>query len=81
MRISLYAIVIPTLLIACFSFSAYWLATRQYDHGFAWLMAVGSLAAGVVGNALQVSSTDYRIRELEAKLERLSNKVWDKNIK
>lgn len=77
MRFSLKPIVFPLLVIACFSFSVFWLATRQHDRGFAWIMAVGSVLVGVIGNALYVYATDNRIRDLEAKLERLCSKVWE----
>ena len=77
MRFSLKPIFFPLLVIACFSFSVFWLATRHHDRGFAWIMAVGSVVVGVIGNALYIYTTDNRIRDLEAKIERLCSKVWD----
>jgi uncharacterized membrane protein (DUF485 family) len=81
MRFSLKPIFFPLLVITTFSFSVFWLATRQHDRGFAWIMAIGSVVVAVIGNALYVYTTDNRIRDLEAKLERLSTKVWNDGSK
>jgi uncharacterized membrane protein YfcA len=81
MRFSLKPIFFPLLVISSFSFSVFWLAARQYDRGFAWVMAIGSVIGAVIGNALYVYTTDNRIRDLEAKLERLRSKVWDDESK
>lgn len=76
MRFSLMPLFFPLLLIATFSFSIFWLATKQHDHGFAWITAIGSAVIAAIGNALYVYTTDNRIRDLEMKLERVSGKVF-----
>ena len=81
MRFSLKPILFPLLVIASFSFSVFWLATRQYDRGFAWILAVGSVVAAVIGNAMYVYTTDNRLRDIEAKIERLSSKFRDDESK
>jgi uncharacterized membrane protein (DUF485 family) len=76
MRFTFGPVLFPLAVIATFSFSVHWLATRGYDRGFAWFLAVGSAVVGVIVNAAYIYDTDSRMRDLEEKVERLSNKVY-----
>lgn len=81
MRFSLKPILFPLLLIASFSFSVFWLTTRQHDRGFAWILGVGTVVVAVIGNALYVYAIDNRMKDIETKLERLSSKLGDGKFK
>ena len=71
MRFTLMPILLPPAILGSFSFGVHWLMTRGYDRGFAWVLTIGSALACVISIALHVYTVENRLRELEARIDRL----------
>lgn len=78
MRFSLMPLLVPAVLVALLAWGIHGLATKDFDRGWWWFLTIGSAVAGIAALALHVYTVDDRLRRLEQNIEKLSDRIYER---